>query len=54
VVTDRRIVEDGHVVTAGGVSSALDLGLYLVQRFWGAAERQRIAAEMEYRAYSAV
>lgn len=54
VVTNRRIVEDGHVVTAGGVTSSIDLGLFLVQRFWGAAERQRIAGAMEYRAYSSV
>src|SRR2546422_2743551 len=54
VVTDRRIVDEGQVVTAGGVASALDLGLYLVERFWGAAAREEIAAQMEYRAYSAV
>ncbi len=54
VVTDRRIVDEGRVVTAGGVASSLDLGLYLVEKFWGAEARQRIAAQMEYRAYSPV
>ena len=53
VVIDRRIVDEGQVVTAGGVASSLDLGLYLVEKFWGAAARERIAAQMEYRAYSA-
>lgn len=53
VVTDRRIVDEGRVVTAGGVASALDLGLYLVEKFWGPPARERIAAQMEYRAYSA-
>ncbi len=52
VVTDRRIVDEGQVVTAGGVASSLDLGLYLVERFWGAAARETIAAQMEYRAYT--
>ena len=52
VVTDRRIVDEGQVVTAGGVSSSLDLGLYLVERFWGRAAREKIAAQMAYRAYS--
>lgn len=52
VVTDRRIVDEGRVVTAGGVSSSLDLGLYLVEKFWGAAAREKIAAQMEYRGYS--
>lgn len=53
VVRDRRIVDEGRVVTAAGVSAALDLGLFLVERFFGAAERLRIAAQMEYRHYSA-
>jgi cyclohexyl-isocyanide hydratase len=52
VVTDRRIVDEGPVITAGGVSSALDLGLYLVERFWGEDARTRIATQMEYRAYA--
>lgn len=54
VVTDRRIVDEGQVVTAGGVASSLDLGLYLVEKFWGADARVRIAGQMEYRGYSAV
>ncbi|MBI4255543.1 MAG: DJ-1/PfpI family protein [Candidatus Rokubacteria bacterium] len=54
VVTDRRIVDEGRVVTAGGVASSLDLGLYLVEKFWGADARVKIAAQMEYRGYSAI
>jgi cyclohexyl-isocyanide hydratase len=53
VVMNRRVVDEGQVVTAGGVAAALDLGLYLVEKYWGAAARERIAAQMEYRAYSA-
>jgi cyclohexyl-isocyanide hydratase len=52
VVADRRIVDEGQVVTAGGVASSLDLGLYLVEKFWGAPARETIAAQMEYRGYS--
>jgi cyclohexyl-isocyanide hydratase len=54
VVTDRRVVDEGRVVTAGGVASSLDLGLYLVEKFWGTDARVKIAAQMEYRGYSAV
>jgi cyclohexyl-isocyanide hydratase len=54
VVTDRRVVDEGRVVTAGGVSSSLDLGLYLVERYWGADARKTIAGQMAYRGYSAV
>jgi transcriptional regulator GlxA family with amidase domain len=52
VVTNRRVVDEGRVVTAGGVSSSLDLGLYLIEKFWGADARVKIAAQMEYRGYS--
>ena len=53
VVRDRRIVDEENVITAGGVSSALDLGLYLVKRFWGEKARERIAQQMEYGTYRA-
>ena len=49
VVSDRRVVDEGRVVTAGGVTSALDLGLHLVAKFWGEAARARVAEAMEYR-----
>ena len=42
VVTDR-VVDEGSVVTAGGVTSGLDLGLHLVERFAGAEARARVA-----------
>src|SRR5262249_44725317 len=47
VVTDRRVVDTGRVVTAGGVSCALDLGLHLVGKHWGADARACVAAQME-------
>lgn len=47
-VTDRRVVDTGRVVTAGGVTSALDLGLHLVDKFWGADARRAAAAQMEW------
>jgi cyclohexyl-isocyanide hydratase len=46
---DERVVEDGGVITAGGVSAALDLGLYLVDKLAGADARDRIRAQMAYR-----
>jgi len=48
-ISKERIVEDGRVITAAGVTSALDLGLYLVEKHWGPEARSRIAAQMEYR-----
>ncbi len=47
-VVHERVVDEGRVVTAGGVLSALELGLHLVARFWGEPARSRIATQMEY------
>ncbi len=44
----NRIVEDKNVVTAGGVTSAIDLGLYLVEKLKGNEVRERIARQMDY------
>jgi cyclohexyl-isocyanide hydratase len=48
VVTDRRVVDAGRVITAGAVSSSLDLGLHLVGRFFGDHERTRVTRAMAY------
>lgn len=47
-VRRERIVEDGRVITARGVTSSLDLGLYLVERIAGAEVRERIRVQMDY------
>jgi cyclohexyl-isocyanide hydratase len=38
----------GEVITAGGVSASIDLGLHLVEKLAGAQARERIAAQMDY------
>ncbi len=48
VAEGERIVDEGRVVTAAGVSSSLDLGLHLVAKYWDLDTRERIAARMEY------
>lgn len=47
-VLDARIVDEGAVVTARGVTSSIDLGLYLVERLAGAEIKERIRAQMDY------
>ena len=47
-VVDARVVDDGNVVTAGGVTSGLDLGLWLVERFYGSQLAHKIEAQLEY------
>lgn len=47
VLTDR-IVDEGNVITGGGVSSSIDLGLHVVQRLAGPEARSRVAKQMCY------
>lgn len=47
-VRTDRIVDDGDVITAGGVTASIDLGLHLVERIAGVSARQQIAKQMEY------
>jgi transcriptional regulator GlxA family with amidase domain len=48
VVVRERVVDEGDIITAGGVSSSIDLGLHLVQRLAGGDARDRIAVQMDY------
>ncbi|WP_224335766.1 DJ-1/PfpI family protein [Haloprofundus halobius] len=47
-VVDARVVDEGPVVTARGVASALDIGLHLVERLTDTETRREIAAQMDY------
>jgi transcriptional regulator GlxA family with amidase domain len=47
-VVDARVVDDGDVLTAGGVTSGLDLAHYVVEREFGADVAAAVATEMEY------
>jgi cyclohexyl-isocyanide hydratase len=47
-VLHERVVDEGEVITAGGVSSAIDAGLHVVERLAGPDARVRIAAQMDY------
>lgn len=47
-VLDRRIVDEGDTITARGVTSAIDLGLYLCEKLAGREVRERIQKQMDY------
>ncbi|HTD90746.1 MAG TPA: DJ-1/PfpI family protein [Burkholderiales bacterium] len=47
-VVKQRIVDEGNLITGGGVSTSIDLGLHVVQRLAGADARARIAKQMDY------
>lgn len=43
-----RVVDDGDLVTAGGVTSGLDLGLYLLEREYGPQIARAVETLFEY------
>lgn len=47
-VRQERVVDDGEIVTAGGVTSGIDLALWIVERELGREAADRVAAEMEH------
>ena len=47
-VVDRRVVDDGSVITARGVSSSIDLGLYLCEKLAGYEAKEKIRMQMDY------
>jgi len=47
-VVDERIVDEGDVITARGVTSSIDLGLYLCEKLGGAEAKERIRQQMDY------
>jgi len=48
-VVDQRIVEDGLVTTAGGVTASIDLGLHLLRKNFGPELADEVADHLEYK-----
>ena len=47
-VVRARVVDDGDIVTAGGVTSGLDLALHLTERWFGSDAALAAERELEY------
>jgi cyclohexyl-isocyanide hydratase len=47
-VTPDKVVRDGAIISAGGVSSGLELGFYLLRELFGGALAQEVAEKIEY------
>lgn len=47
-VVDEKIVEDGDVITSRGVTSSIDLGLYLCEKLCGREVREKIREQIDY------
>jgi transcriptional regulator GlxA family with amidase domain len=49
VIRDARVVDDGDIISAGGVTSGLDLALWIVEQEKGREAAADIAVEIEHR-----
>lgn len=47
-VVKSRIVRDGTIITAGGVTTAIDLGLYIIKLFAGEEEMKLVKQQIDY------
>ncbi len=47
-VKHERIVDEGNIITARGVTAGIDLGLYLCGKIAGETAREKIARQMDY------
>lgn len=47
-VVQTRIVHDGNVITGGGVSTSVDLGLYLISLFAGREAMAAVKQQIDY------
>ncbi|MBA3944517.1 MAG: DJ-1/PfpI family protein [Herpetosiphonaceae bacterium] len=46
-LVEEKVVDEGSIITAGGISSGIDLALYLLQRWFGPEVRRQEARRLE-------
>lgn len=44
-----RVVDEGDIVTSGGISAGIDMALHLVERDLGVKAAEEVARTMEFR-----
>ncbi len=49
-----RVVDDGDIITAGGITASLDLGLWLVERYANQEAALAVSAGLEFERRGAV
>ncbi|WP_461177438.1 DJ-1/PfpI family protein [Virgibacillus ainsalahensis] len=48
VLSDSKVVHDGNFISSGGVSSGINMALYLVEQIMGKATAERTAKTIEF------
>ncbi len=49
IVRGERFVDNGRIITSGGISTGIDMCLYVIELVYGEDAAQKTAAYMEYR-----
>lgn len=48
VIRNEKFVDEGNIITSGGISAGINMSFYLVSRIFGADVAKRTARRMEY------
>lgn len=48
VLSDRNVVQDGNIITSGGVSSGINMAIYIVKQIMGESIAERTAKTLEF------
>lgn len=48
VVNNRKVVKDGNIITSGGVSSGINMALFLVEKLFNKEIAERTAKVLEF------
>ena len=49
IVRNERFVDNGQIITSGGISAGIDMSLHVIGLVYGKETAQKTAAYMEYR-----
>jgi transcriptional regulator GlxA family with amidase domain len=45
---EKRFIDNGKIMTSGGISAGIDLSLHIVEKIYGKSVREETARYMEY------
>jgi transcriptional regulator GlxA family with amidase domain len=48
VITNSKFVDEGEIITAGGISAGINMSFHIIQRLFGADAAKSTAKRMEY------
>ncbi|PLX89354.1 MAG: AraC family transcriptional regulator [Desulfuromonas sp.] len=49
IIKDERFVDNGQIITSGGISAGIDMSLHVIELLYGKASANQTAEYMEYR-----